>query len=272
MDLFYYSLFLEGFLSAFFIALSTALVGLFLLIRRLAMLGAGLSHAAFGGIALALVLNIDPMTFTLFYTVALGLLVQFLVDKKSLPADTVVALFFSLGVALAIIILGITDNLGTNVFSYLFGSMLVASKTDLLISLIIFLITLSFIFLNYRGLLFVCFNEELGKLRGIRVKTLNYALIALACANIVLSIKAVGLVLSASFISIPAMTSLMISNSFLQSLLLSAAFSFFSLLFGIGLSLSFDLPPSGAVVICMVFIFLLLSFGKLTRKRFSKAP
>jgi len=272
MDLFSYSLFLEGFLSAFLIALSTALIGLFLLIKRLAMLGAGLSHAAFGGIALALVLNIDPMIFTLFYTIVLGLLVQFLVDKKSLPADTVVALFFSLGVALAIIILGTTDNLGTNVFSYLFGSMLTASKTDLIVSFAIFLITISFILLNYRGLLFVCFNEELGKLRGIRVKALNYALIALASANIVLSIKAVGLVLSASFISIPAMTSLMVSTSFLQSLLLSAGFSFISLFFGVALSLLFDLPPSGAVVVCMVLIFLLASFGKLTRKRFSKAP
>jgi len=137
--------------------------------------------------------------------------------------------------------------------------------------MLIGLITLSFILLNYRGLLFVCFNEELGKLRGIRVKALNYALIALASANIVLSIKAVGLVLSASFISIPAMTSLMVSSSFLQSLLFSAGFSFFSLFFGIALSLFFDLPPRGAVVVCMVLIFLIVSFGKLTRKRFSKA-
>jgi len=81
----------------------------------------------------------------------------------------------------------------------------------------------------------------------------------------------VGLVLSASFISIPAMTSLMVSSSFLQSLLFSAGFSFFSLFFGIALSLFFDLPPSGAVVVCMVLIFLIVSFGKLTRKRFSKA-
>ncbi|RME12097.1 MAG: metal ABC transporter permease, partial [Aquificota bacterium] len=169
MDLLSYSLFWEGFLSALFIALSTSLVGVFLLIKRLAMLGAGLSHAAFGGIALAIVLDLEPMTFTVLYTVLLGLLIQFLVDRKSLPADTVVALFFSVGVAMAIVVLGITDNLGTNVFSYLFGSMLTASEKDLLLSVIVFMLTLLFVFLNYRSLLLLSFNEEIARLRGVKV-------------------------------------------------------------------------------------------------------
>ncbi|MEJ5339062.1 MAG: metal ABC transporter permease [Aquificaceae bacterium] len=269
MELLSYSLFWEGFLSALFIALSTSLVGVFLLIKRLAMLGAGLSHAAFGGIALAIVLDLEPMTFTVFYTVLLGLLIQFLVDRKSLPADTLVALFFSVGVAMAIVVLGITDNLGTNVFSYLFGSMLTASEKDLLLSVIVFMLTLLFVFLNYRSLLLLSFNEEIARLRGVKVGLLNYSLIALASANVVLSIKAVGLVLSASFISIPAMTSLMVSSSFLQGMLLSVGFSFLSLSSGIILSLLLDLPPSGAVVGSMVFFFVLASLSKFIKRRFS---
>ncbi|MCX8060903.1 MAG: metal ABC transporter permease, partial [Aquificaceae bacterium] len=86
---------------------------------------------------------------------------------------------------------------------------------------------------------------------------------------VVLSIKAVGLVLSASFISIPAMTSLMVSNSLLQSLTFSTAFSLLSLLFGVLLSFLFNLPPSGAVVGCMVLLFLLVSLGKFIRRKFS---
>lgn len=265
----FYSLFWEGLLSALFIALSTSLVGVFLLIKRLAMLGAGLSHAAFGGVALAVVLQLEPMVFTLFYTVLLGLLTQFLTEKKSLPADTVVALFFSLGGALAVLVLGITDNLGANVFSYLFGSMLTATETDLLLALSVFSLTLLFVTLNYRALVLLSFNEELGRLRGVRVSLLNYLLVALSSANIVLSIKAVGLVLSASFISIPAMTSLMVSNSLLQSLTFSTAFSLLSLLFGVLLSFLFNLPPSGAVVGCMVLLFLLVSLGKFIRRKFS---
>lgn len=271
MELFSYSLFWEGFLSALLIALSTSLIGIFLLIKRLAMLSAGLSHAAFGGIALAIVFDIEPTTFTLFYTILVGLLIQLLVDKKSLPADTVVALFFSLGVALAIIILGITHNLGTNVFSYLFGSMLIAGKTDLILAFCILLITLLFLVLNYKKLLLLTFNEDIAKLKGVRVSLLNYTLIAIASANIVLAIKAVGLVLSTSFMSIPAITSLMVSSSFLQGILLSMAFSILSLIFGITFSLLFDLPPSGSVVLCMVILFVLLAFGRFIGKILSKA-
>lgn len=267
MEVFSYSLFWQGFISAFFIALSTSLIGLLLLIKRLAMLGAGLSHAAFGGIALAVVFDLNPMVFTLLYTVLLGLFIQLLVDKRSLPADTVIAIFYSLGVALAIILLGMTQNLGTNIFSYLFGSMLVAEDIDLMLSFGIFLLTMLFILVNYKSLLLLSFNEEIAKLRGVRVKLINYTLIAIASANVVLSIKAVGFVLSASFISIPAITSLMVSASFLQSFIFSMGLSLLSLLFGVVLSFLFDLPPSGGVVACMVFLFLLASFGKLIKRK-----
>ncbi|MFN3870118.1 MAG: metal ABC transporter permease [Aquificaceae bacterium] len=270
MDFFSYSLFWQGIITAFLIALSTALIGLFLLIKRLAMLGAGLSHAAFGGIALAIVFDIEPMTFTLFYSLLCGLFIQFLVDKRSLPADTIIAIFYSLGVALAIIVLGMTQNLDTNLFSYLFGSMLVVEKTDLLLSFVIFLLTFLFILFNYRSLLLLSFNEEIAKLKGVKVGLMKYTLIALASANIVLSIKAVGLVLSASFISIPAITSLMVSSSFLQSLIFSVGFSLLSLFSGIALSLFFDLPPSGGVVASMVFFFLLAGFGGFIKRKFSK--
>jgi zinc transport system permease protein len=232
------------------------------------MLGAGLSHAAFGGIALALVFGLEPMTFTVFYTVALGLFLQFLIDKKSIPADTLVSLFFSFGVALAIVILGVSQNLGTNLYSYLFGSMLTVTEEELYLSIAVSSLTVGFVFLNFKSLMLLCFNEELARLRGVKVNLLNYLLVAIASANIVLSIKVVGLVLSASFISIPPMTSLFLSWSFTSSLMLSLFFSLLALVVGIILSLYADLPPGGAVVGLMVLLFLLSALVKLIGRRF----
>ncbi|MGB9874455.1 MAG: metal ABC transporter permease, partial [Hydrogenobacter sp.] len=100
-----YAFLWKGILSGLLISVSTSLMGVFLLMKRLSLLGAGLSHAAFGGIAIAILLGIDPMVFTLFYMVMSGLTIQLLIERKGLPADTVISLFFSLGVALAIIIL-----------------------------------------------------------------------------------------------------------------------------------------------------------------------
>ncbi len=271
MDFLSYSLFWKGLLSAVLIAISTAIIGVFLMVKRLAMLGAGLSHAAFGGVAIAIVLGIEPLTFTLIYTILVSFLLQFIVDKRRLPADTVVALLFSLGVAVAVILLSMTDNLGTGLFSYLFGSMLTATEVELLLSLSVCIATLLFVLINYRSLLLLSFNEEIARLRGVRVGLLNYALVAIASANIVLSIKAVGLILSASLLSIPPMTAFMLAQSFLQSLILSISFSLTSIALGILMSFLFDLPPGASAVSVMAVFFALVGLFKLTGKRFSKA-
>ncbi len=258
----------KGLLSAVLISLSSSVIGVYLLIKRLSMLGAGLSHAAFGGIAIALVLGLDVSTFTLIYTVLLGLAIQYLIQKRGLPADTLLSLAFSFGVAVAIIILSLWSVLGLNIFSYLFGSMLLASETELLNVLLVSLITLIYIAVNYRSILVLLFNEEMAKLRGIKVERINYILIALACANIVISIKAVGIILSASFISIPPMASLLLAQSFFSALLISVLFSLTSTLLGMGISLVFDIPPGGSIVISMVLLFLALLSGRLIRKIF----
>lgn len=274
MTLLDYTFLWKGILSGILISVSTSLVGVFLLMKRLSLLGVGLSHAAFGGIALAILFNTDPMVFTLFYTVISGLAIQFLIERKGLPADTVISLFFSLGVALAIIVLGITQSLGSNIYSYLFGSILTVSDRELLSSVLVCLFSLIFVYIYYRKLLLISFNEEIAVLRGVKVRTLNYLLIGMASANIVFAIKAVGLILASSFIAIPPMSALLVSTSFLSTLVVSVCVSLIATLAGIFLSLELDIPPSGAVILCMVILFILFVFWRLLvnlRKKFLRA-
>jgi zinc transport system permease protein len=269
MEFLDYAFLWKGIVSGIFISVSTSLVGVFLLMKRLSLLGAGLSHAAFGGIALAILFNTDPMVFTLLYTVISGLAVEFLIERKGLPADTVISLFFSLGVALAIIIL--TQNLGSNIYSYLFGSILTVSDRELLSSVLVCLFSLIFVYVYYRELLLISFNEEIAVLRGVKVRILNYLLIGIASANIVFAIKAVGLILASSFIAIPPMSALLVSTSFLSTLVISVCVSLVATFAGIFISLELDIPPSGAVIFCMVILFLLFVFWRLLvslRKKF----
>ncbi len=258
----------KGILTAFFISVSSSVIGVYLLIRRLSMIGAGLAHAAFGGIAISIVSGLEPYTFTLIYTVILGLAMEYLIQKRGLPADTLISLVYSFGVAIAIIILSVWDTLGTNIFSYLFGSILLVSNIEFIGASIVSFLTLAFFVTNYKKIITILFNEEVARLRGIPVSLINYLLIALASANIVLSIKAVGLILSTSFISIPPMASLLLANSFLSTVLFSVSFSLLSTLFGVATSAIFDVPPGSAVVISMVFIFLLMLSGRFLRKIF----
>ncbi|MEZ0361185.1 MAG: metal ABC transporter permease [Hydrogenobacter sp.] len=262
MTLLDYTFIWKGLLSGLLISASTALIGVFLLMKRLSLIGAGLSHAAFGGIALAILFNADPTLFTVFYTLLSGIILQYLIESKGLPADTVISLFFSVGVALAVVILGITQNLGTNVYSYLFGSILTVSDTELFSAVATSIFTFLFIFINYRKLLLISFNEEIATLRGVKVRVLNYMLVSVASINIVFAIKAVGLILASSFIAIPPMSALLICTSFFSTMMVSVSVSFIATVFGILLSLRLDIPPSGSVVLSMVFIFLIFTIWK----------
>jgi len=250
----------QGFLAGIFIALSCSMLGVYLLMRRLSMLGAGISHSAFGGIALAFLLGLEPMTFTLIYTAFVSFFIQFLMERKSLPSDTILSLFFSFGTALAVIILSLTDSSGEGIYSYLFGSILVVSDLELYLSLFVFLLSLSILKLKYNQLFLVLFNEEIAKLKNINTSFINYLFTLLAGINIVLSIKVAGLLLSTSFVALPSMTALLIARSFLQTFLLSGLFAVLSVVLGIFVSLAYDIPPSGAIVMIMSLFFLLSFF------------
>ncbi|WP_448588642.1 metal ABC transporter permease [Thermocrinis sp.] len=253
----------QGVLAGVFIALSCSMLGVYLLMRRLSMLGAGISHSAFGGIALAFLFGLDPTVFTLIYTAFVSFFIQYLMERKNLPSDTILSLFFSFGTALAVIILSLTEGLSQSIYSYLFGSILVVSERELYLSFFIFLLSLLILRLKYDQLFLVLFNEEIAKLKGINSSLLNYLFVLLAGINIVLSIKVAGLLLSASFVALPSMTALLIAGSFLQTFLFSALFAVLSVILGIAISLSYNVPPSGAIVMLMVFFFLLaFAIGK----------
>jgi ABC-type Mn2+/Zn2+ transport systems, permease components len=260
----------EGVLAGLLIALSCSMVGVYLLMRRLSMLGAGISHSAFGGIAIAFLLGLEPTLFTLFYVALISVLLQFLMDSKRLPSDTILSLFFSLGTALAVIVSAMKENLSANIYSYLFGSLLAVSREELYVSLFVFFITALAFWLKYDQLFLVLFNEEIAKLKGINTTFINYLFVLLAGINIVLSIKVAGLLLSASFVALPSMTALLIAGSFFQTFLLSAILSLLSVFLGVVISLTFNIPPSGAIVMLMVLFFVLcfLLYAYKARKRF----
>jgi zinc transport system permease protein len=260
----------EGVLAGLLIALSCSMVGVYLLMRRLSMLGAGISHSAFGGIAIAFLLGLEPTLFTLFYVALISVLLQFLMDSKRLSSDTILSLFFSFGTALAVIVSAMKENLSANIYSYLFGSLLAVSKEELYVSLFVFLITALAFWLKYDQLFLVLFNEEIAKLKGINTNFINYLFVLLAGMNIVLSIKVAGLLLSASFVALPSMTALLVAGSFFQTFLLSAILSLLSVFLGVVVSLTFNIPPSGSIVMLMVLFFILcfLLYAYKARKRF----
>jgi zinc transport system permease protein len=255
MELLSYDFVQRGILTGFMVGVVSAVAGVFLILRRMAFLGAGLSHAAFGGIAISMLLDLEPFLFTAAFTLLVGNLVQLITTHKRVPGDAAIALVFSGGVALAVLILGVVKGFGEYIFGYLFGNILMVTREELYLSLFSFLVVLTFFIFFYKKLTLLSFSEEIAKLKGVRIGLTNHLLISVSSVVIVLAIKVVGVILASSMIVIPAMTSLLVANSFLNSILLSVAVSVVSTLIGITIAFYYDLPPSGAIVGVMILLF-----------------
>ncbi len=263
MELLSYDFVQRGLITGLMVAVSSAVAGVFLILRRMAFLGAGLSHAAFGGVAVSLAVGVDPLLFTALFTLAVGNFVQLVSGRRKVPGDAVIALVFSGGIALAVLLLGIFGGFSEHVFGYLFGSILMVTTGELIFSGAVLCGVLLFFLRYYRKLLLLTFSEEIAKVQGVNVRVLNHLLVSVASLVIVLAMKVVGIILASSLVVIPALTALMLGRSFRGSVLIALATAVASVLLGTLLSLYYNLPPSGSIVGVMILFFLASFLKKL---------
>ena len=269
-DILNYGFMQRALLSGILISIICSLVGLFLVLRRLSLLGDGLAHVAFGGIALGLLLKIPPLLSALLFTSAASVGVQKLVKKSKIYGGSATALVLSLGVGVGIIIIGIVKGFNIDLFSYLFGSILAISNLDILIIAAVFIFVVCFVAVYYHRLILMTFNEDIARIRGIRIDFINTLFAILSAMTIVITIRAVGILLISSLLVIPAITAIQLSKSFSQTMMLSILISLFSVVSGIFISFYLNLPTGGAIVLLLCSMFLLaLGFNNI-RGRFAK--
>ncbi len=249
----------KALLGGIAIALLCGLIGPFLVLRRLSLLGDGLAHLAFGGVALGLLLGINPL-FAAFITVIIGSFWIHSLVKKNVYGDAAIALVLSLGVGMGIIIIGLVKGFNVNLFSYLIGSILSLNTVDIVLAITLLVLTIAFFLFSYRDLFFMTFNEELAILHNKNLEKINIIFTILTAMIIVLSIRAVGILLVSALIVIPTLLALNISKSFKQTLFFSALFSALAMILGIILSFIFDIPPSGSIVLLLFLGFLITQF------------
>lgn len=234
--------------------------GVFVIQRRLSFLGAGLGHAAFGGIALGLLLGVQPLWIALPFTVIVAAGISLVRRKTDLAGDTAIGIFFSVSVALGIVFLALDPGSNADAFSYLFGSILAVGMSDILVSLILFLIGIVTVFTHWGHWAYATFDEEAARIEGTPTEFHDTLLTTLIALTIVLAVKVVGIMLVAAWIVVPAAAARLISPSFRNMTLNSIALSTVSTLAGLYVSFAIDLP-SGAVIVLIQALFFILAFG-----------
>ncbi len=255
LEIFYYGFMQRALVSGIAIALLCSVVGLFLVLRRYSLFGDAVAHSSFGGIAVGLLIGIYPMWTAYVVSLVSALVITRIKQKFDISGEAAVAVLLSSGIAIGLILISISGGFNVDIFSFLFGSILLVSVEDTVLVLGLTGIILIVILLLYRELIYSTFNEEQAKVSGIPVEKINYLIVFIAGITVVTSIQLVGILLISALFVIPNVTAIMYGRSFKQTALLSIAFAVSAVIVGILISYLFDITPSGAIVMLSITIF-----------------
>ena len=269
-DLFQYGFMQRSLISAIAIATICSIVGLFLVLKRHSLFGDALAHVAFGGISLGLFTGIYPLWTAYIVAILSAVGVNKLRESTKIPPDSSIAVLLTSGLAIGVILISISGGFTLNLFSFLFGNILLVTVDDVIIILITDAIVIPVIYVLYKKLVLIIFDENQAKVSGLNVTWINTLFIILASITIIASIRLVGVLLISSLIVIPNITALMFGKGFKKTLFISCAISVFSVVFGIILSYYSNLAPSGTIVLTMVAMFLVTIIAKNMKIRFNK--
>jgi zinc transport system permease protein len=238
------------------ISLVCSVVGLFLVLRRHSLFGDAMSHVAFGGIAIGLFTKVYPIWTAFIVSVLAAIGITKLREFTKIPADSAVALLLSSGLAVGVVLISLSNGFTLDLYSFLFGSILLISIQDMVTSIALCAAVLIVISIVYRKLMYITFDEEQAKVSGLDVGKLNYLFVVLASITVITSIRLVGVLLISSLIVIPNITAMMFGKGFKKTALISALVGVFSVLLGITISYVTNLAPGGTIVLISIGTFL----------------
>jgi len=239
-------------------------VGFFLVQRGQSLIGDGIGHVAFAGVAAGILLDVSPVLTALAAAVLGGVAIELLRSRAGAAGDQALAIVFYTGIALGVVLVSAAGALNVDLFQYLFGSILTVTRTDLVLIATLGAVGLATIGLLYHALAGVVVDEEGARVAGIRIGALNVVLGALAAVTVALSMRVVGILLVAALMVLPASAAGRIAWSMRSTLVLSMAIGLGSALAGLTVAYYADLPPGGTIVLVAAAVFCLaLGWGAL---------
>ena len=254
-DIFQYDFLLRAFLAGLFMSLLAPMVGIFLVVRRLSFLADTLAHVSLLGVAGSIVFGVSPA----LGAVVVSLLAAFGIDRVRasgrVMTEAVLALFLSVSLAAAVVIVSLSGVPNVNLMSYLFGSLATVSGTELLFLAGIVAVSGLFFLRFYRPLFLLSLDEDLAKVSGIQVDWVNGAFIGVAALTAAASLQIVGVLLLGALMVIPVLSALQFGKGFRSTALIAVCFSVASFLSGFVLSYLFDLPSGGTIVLSAGALF-----------------
>jgi len=246
----------KALVSGIAVALICSFMGAFLVLRRYSLFGDGIAHVAFGGISVGLFLGVFPLWTAFIVSILGGLGLQKLRQSTKISGDAAVAVVLVSGLSVGVILVSASGGFSVDLFSFLFGSILLISDEDTVMILAISAGIIATLALMQKQFLQITFNEEQARLAGVPVTLLNYAFVILASVTVVTSMRLVGILLISALIVIPNISAMMFGRGFKKTIGISMSISAVSVVSGILLSYYYNVARSGMIVMVAVGILI----------------
>jgi len=240
--------FRNAFIAGVLLSVLFGLISFVVVLRKMAFLGAGIAHTAFGGVALGILLGIQPFYTSLAFCVFSAILISRLVKSGNVSYDTGIGIFFSFAMALGAIFISVRKAYTFDLSGYLFGNILGVTNTDLFLVIGTLALFLFFYFLFFQRILFMTFQKTVAEVSGVKTEFLESILLMFLALIIVVSIKIVGIILVSALIVLPASFGLLVSKQYKKVLLGSILFTLSIMIGGLFISYHLDMPAGATIV------------------------
>ena len=255
LEILSYGFMQRAFIASAIIGIVCSLIGVFVVLKGLAFIGAGTSHAAFAGVAFGFLIGANPLVMAVLFGVSTVWVTGFLERQGRIKPDVSIGIFYTLTMALAILFLGLMRTYNPEVLGYLFGSILSVTADDLQMIVALSLVILLCLALFFKEFHFISFDQEMAEASGIPAKWLFFLLLNLISLSIVISLKAVGAMLVFALLVIPAAAAQQWATHIRSMMLGSAAIGVFASWAGVLVSYWFDLPSGATIVLLLTVVF-----------------
>ncbi|MBP6978546.1 MAG: metal ABC transporter permease [Lentimicrobiaceae bacterium] len=257
-ELFSYRFFVHALAAAVLTSILCGMIGTYIVSKRMVFISGGITHTSFGGIGIGYFLGIHPLAGAAVFSLLSALGIEYFSRRGDIRHDSMIAIFWALGMALGIIFIYLTPGYAPNLMSYLFGSILTVSTAELIALLILTAVTAIAFILFYRPILYVAFDEEFARTRLIPVQLIKYMIISLIALTIVFSIRMVGIILVISLLTIPQTAANLLTRRFDRIILYAILLAMAGAIGGLILSYYLNIPSGATIIFCLVIIFIVV--------------
>lgn len=261
LDIFQYAFMQKAFLVGILLAVIIPLIGVVVVLKRLSMIGDALSHTSLAGVALGLLLGINPIIGAVFVCVMAAFSIEAIRKRFPKYAEISISIIMSVGIGLASILSGwIEDGAAFN--SFLFGSIVAITDTEVVLVIVVTVVVAAVFCLLYKELMFITFDEQGAVLAGVPVRKINFVITLLTAITVSVAARSIGALMVSSLMVIPVACAMQLANSYKKTVIYSVLFAIGFTVVGLVLSYYFNLKPGGTIVLTGVVVLIPLMVFK----------